>query len=85
MSQFDDAPRTDPALVEGITKTPRPVNKYVEFGARVPTVFVLKYNGRKSRVFQAVYPDFRAFWIRNDNKQVFLDQETVDKIFKEVT
>lgn len=82
MTRFSDAPRTDPSLVEGVTKTPTPVNKYVEFGARVPTPFVLKYKGRKSRVFQAVYPDFKAFWIRNESKQVFLDDATVDRIFK---
>ncbi len=82
MTHFDSAPRTNPDLVEGVTETPRPMNKYVKFGARIPTTFVLKYNGRKSRVFQAVYPDFRAFWIRNDGKQIFLDDATVDRIFK---
>jgi len=81
MNQFADAPRTDPALVEGITKTPRPINKYVEFGARIPTSYVLKYNGRKSRVFEARYPDFKAFWIRNDHQQIFLDEDTSNKVF----
>lgn len=84
MDRMDEAPRTDPALVEGMSKTPRPINKYVEFGAKIPTTIVLKYNGRKSRVFKAKYPDFVGFWIRNDNKQIFLDDKTVDKIFKEL-
>lgn len=83
MKDPKEAPVIDPALVEGISVTPAPINKYVEFGAKIPTPFVLKYKGRKSRVFEAKYPEFQRFWIRNDKQQIFLDEKTVDKLFKE--
>jgi hypothetical protein len=83
MKDLREAPVIDPALVEGISVTPDPINKYVEFGAKIPTPFVLKYKGRKSRVFEARYPDFKRFWIRNDRKQIFLDDKTVNRLFKE--
>lgn len=84
MNDLINAPKTDPQLVEDISRTPTPINKYVEFGAKIPTPFVVKYKGRKSRVFRAKYPDFTGLWIRNDKKQVFLDKQTADRLFREL-
>lgn len=66
--------------LESIHTTPTPLNKYVEFGARIPTPFVLKYKGRKSRVFQAKYPDSVDFWIRSNGEKVSLDAETLREL-----
>jgi hypothetical protein len=66
--------------LESIHTTPTPHNKYVEFGARIPTPFVLKYKGRKSRVFQAKYPDSVDFWIRSNGERVSLDAETLKEL-----
>lgn len=84
MTDFQHSPKTDPDLIESIHRTPTPMNKYVEFGAKIPTPFVVKYKGRKSRVFRAKYPDFQGLWIRNDKEQVFLDTKTADRLFKEL-
>lgn len=74
----------DRSHLESIHTTPTPINKYVEFGARIPTPFVLKYKGRKSRVFQAKYPDSVDFWIRSNGKRVSLDKETLKELQLEV-
>lgn len=71
---------TDPDLVESVSKTPTPMNKYVSQGARIPTPYVLKYKGRKSRVYRAKYDNFDELWIRNNNEQVFLDPRTTKRL-----
>jgi hypothetical protein len=70
--------------LESVHTTPTPQNKYVEFGARIPTPFVLKYKGRKSRVFKAKYPDSVDFWIRSNGQKVVLDKETLKELQLEV-
>lgn len=80
MKNLTEAPRTDPDLVEGLSMTPTPMNKYVSQGAKIPTPYVLKYNGRKSRVYRAVYDGMDAMWIRNDGHQLFLDKKTIGRI-----
>lgn len=80
MKQRTDLLLTDPDLVESMAITPTPMNKYVSEGAKIPTPYVLKYNGRKSRVYRAKYKDFDRLWIRNEGKQYFLDKRTVGRI-----